>query len=101
MKKDVSNKSQSMNKENLITYVSELTGLSKADSTRSLEGLTQTIQEGLKGGKKINLSGFGTFSVTLQSEKKGRNPRTGEEITISATKRVRFQARKDLKENIS
>jgi DNA-binding protein HU-beta len=101
MKKTPEKNNQYINKENLIMHVSELTRLSKADSARALEAFAQAIQNGLKEEKKINLSGFGTFSVTLQAEKKGRNPRTGQEITIPATKRVKFQARKDLKENIS
>ena len=90
-----------INKRDLISSVTELTGLLKANSRQVLEGMIQVIQKGLKEGKTIRLSGFGIFSVSHRSAREGHNPRTGKKIKIPAMKRPKFKPGKTLKENIS
>ena len=90
-----------MNKDSLISSIAEISGLSKTDSTRALDGMVQSIQKGLKEGKKISLTGFGTFSVADRLAMDGRNPRTGESIKIPARKVPKFSAGKTLKEAIA
>lgn len=90
-----------INKRGLVDLVAELSGLSKANSTHVLDSMIQFIQEGLKEGKTIKLSGLGVFSVSHRSAREGRNPRTGRQIKIPAMKRPRFRPGKTLKENIS
>lgn len=102
MKKNTENKNQGvMNKEGLISSLAEISGLSKPDSIRALDGMIQSIQTGLNEGKKITLTGFGTFNVTTRPATKGRNPRTGESIEIPSKKVLKFSAGKTLKEAIS
>lgn len=102
MKKNTETKNHdTMNKDGLISSLAEISGLSKTDSTRALDGMIQSIQRGLKEGKKISLTGFGTFSVTARPATTGRNPRTGESIQIPPRNVLKFSAGKTLKEAIS
>ena len=86
-----------MNKSELITAIAEHANLTKADAGRALEGLTKTIETTLKAGDAITLVGFGTFDVKDRAERTGRNPQTGQEITIAATKVPSFKPGKTLK----
>lgn len=90
-----------MNKQSLIASIAELSGLSKADSLRALEAMIQSIQKGLKEGKKVSLVGFGSFSVSQRSAREGHNPLTGKTLKIPAKKYPKFKAGKMLKEAIS
>lgn len=90
-----------INKRDLVDSVTELTGLSKATATQVFEEMIQVIQEGLKAGKTIRVSGLGIFSVSHRSAREGHNPRTGKKIKIPAMKRPKFKPGKTLKENIS
>ena len=81
-----------MNKGELITAMAEKTGLSKADSEKALNAFMETTKECVKTGDKLALIGFGTFSVSERSARKGRNPQTGKEIEIPAKKVVKFKA---------
>jgi DNA-binding protein HU-beta len=90
-----------INKRGLIESIVKLAGLSKANSEQVLEGMIQVIQEGLKEGKTIRLSVLGIFSMLHRSTRKGRNPRTGEQIKIPTMKHPRFRPGKTLKVNIS
>lgn len=90
-----------MNKEELIAAIAEKTKFSKADSKKFLESYVDTISETLKAGDIVQLIGFGSFSVKKKSARKGRNPRTGEEINISASKRITFLAGKQLKDTVN
>lgn len=90
-----------MTKANLITEISEITGLSKADSTRALDGMLQSIQTELKKGNDVSVTGFGTFSVAQREARDGRNPRTGETLKIPAKKHTKFRAGKTLREAIA
>jgi DNA-binding protein HU-beta len=90
-----------LNKEGLISSLAEISGLSKSDSIRALDGMIQSMQMALKEGKKVTLTGFGTFNVIERAATKGRNPRTGESIEIPSKKVLKFSAGKTLKEAIS
>lgn len=90
-----------MNKNDLITSVAEKSGLTKADSTRAVEGVLQSITDCLKANEEVRLVGFGTFTVIKRPAGEGRNPRTGEKIKISASKQPKFRAGKGLKEAIA
>ena len=85
-----------MNKAELIEAVAKESGLSKADAKRALEAFVSTTTNALKTGDKVALVGFGSFSTSQRSERKGRNPQTGAEITIAAKKVVKFKAGAEL-----
>jgi DNA-binding protein HU-beta len=85
-----------MNKAELIDAMASASGLSKADAKRALDGFITSVQKSLKGGKKVSLVGFGSFTVAKRAARKGKNPRTGETINIPAKKAVRFKAGSDL-----
>jgi len=89
-----------MTKAELIEKVASDAGLSKADTTRVLDTTLNTIKKALKKNQKVTLVGFGTFSVSKRKARKGRNPRTGEEIKISAAKVPKFTSGKGLKDAI-
>lgn len=86
------------NKADLVDTVADKTGLTKKDSTAAVEAVVDSIQEFLAEGEKVQLIGFGTFEVRERAARKGRNPQTGEEIQIPATKVPAFKAGKNLKE---
>ena len=90
-----------MNKSELITAIAEYANLSKADAGRALDSLTKTIETTLKVGESVALIGFGTFEVKARAERSGRNPQTGEEITIAASKVPSFKAGKSLKDAVN
>ena len=90
-----------MNKNDLIAEVSDSTGLSKADATKAVDCVLDTITGALKGGTEVRLVGFGTFSVSQRAASEGRNPRTGERIQIPASKQPKFKAGKGLKEAVN
>jgi DNA-binding protein HU-beta len=90
-----------MNKSELIYAIAEHANLTKAEAGRALEGLTKTIETTLKAGDAITLLGFGTFAVKNRAERTGRNPQTGQEITIAATKVPTFKPGKTLKDAVN
>ena len=73
-----------MNKAELVEAIAKETGLTKAKSGEVVASIVNNITEALKNGEKVSLVGFGTWSTTKRAERKGRNPKTGEEITIKA-----------------
>ena len=87
-----------MTKEELIEKVASTAGLSKADASRVLGTILDSIKAALKKGQKVTLVGFGNFSVSKRKARKGRNPRTGEAIKIPSAKVPRFSAGKSLKD---
>ncbi|MBN6188592.1 HU family DNA-binding protein [Aneurinibacillus sp. BA2021] len=89
-----------MNKTELITKVSEVAELTKKDATKAVEAVFDAITEALKDGEKVQLIGFGNFEVRERAARKGRNPQTGEEIEIAASKVPAFKPGKALKEDI-
>ena len=89
-----------MNKNDLIAAVSENSELSKADATKAVDAVFDTISNTLKGGDEVRLVGFGTFSVRERSARTGKNPQTGATIQIAASKSVGFKAGKSLKDAV-
>ncbi|TLN23362.1 HU family DNA-binding protein [bacterium] len=90
-----------MTKSDLINALAEKTEVSKAAAKRFLDAFTDTVTDSLKGGDKVALVGFGTFSVSARKARKGRNPQTGKEMTIKASKAPKFKAGKALKDKVS
>ena len=90
-----------MNKSELINAIAEQGNLSKADAGRSLDALIKTIETTLKAGDSITLVGFGNFAVKDRAERTGRNPQTGQEITIAAAKVPSFKPGKGLKDAVN
>ena len=90
-----------MNKTELITLMSEKAQISKKDTGIALEAFMEVVKEELKKGEKVQLVGFGTFEVTERTERMGRNPQTGEEMLIKASKAPKFKAGKALKDFIN
>lgn len=88
------------NKADLVDKVADKTGLTKKDSNAAVEAVFDSIQEFLAEEEKVQLIGFGTFEVRERAARKGRNPQTGEEIQIPATKVPAFKAGKHLKEAV-
>ena len=75
-----------MKKNELIEAMVKKTGATKAATEKTLNAFVETVIEALKEGDRVQLSGFGTFEVRERAERKGRNPFTGEEMNIAATK---------------
>ncbi len=89
-----------MNKSELIDAIADSADLSKAAAGRALDAATDAIAKALGNGDTVALVGFGTFSISERAARKGRNPRTGEEIMISASKTPKFKAGKALKDAV-
>ena len=89
-----------MNKNDLIATVAETAGLSKGDATKAVDAVFDSIAASLKQGYEVRLVGFGTFTVSTRAASEGRNPRTGEKITIAASKQPKFKAGKGLKDAV-
>lgn len=87
-----------MNKQDLIATVADSSGLTKADASKAVEAVFDAITESLKKGGEVRLVGFGTFSVSQRKASTGRNPRTGETMTIAASNQPKFKAGKALKD---
>lgn len=90
-----------MNKTKLIAAVAEKTDLSKKDADAAVSAVLGAITDALKAGDKIQLVGFGTFEVRNRAAKQGRNPRTGETMTVPASKVPAFKAGKALKDAVA
>jgi DNA-binding protein HU-beta len=89
-----------MTKEEMIAMMAEKSGISKRQASDALEAFMNGIEGQLKSGNKVSFSGFGTFAVSERKARKGRNPQTGQTISIPATKVPVFRAGKNLKEAI-
>lgn len=89
-----------MNKKELIDSIAQKSGVKKVDADKVLSAYEQSIYETLKKGEKVTVVGFGTFTVKQSKERKGRNPKTGAEMTIPAKKSPKFVAGKLFKESI-
>ena len=90
-----------MNKTDLIDAVAEAAALSKADAGRAVDAVFDSVAGALKAGDKVSLVGFGTFLVRERAARQGRNPKTGETITIAAGKSPAFKAGKGLKDAVN
>ena len=90
-----------MNKNDLVAAVATAADISKGQSAKAIEGVFAAIGAALKRGDTVRLSGFGTFHVSKRDKSTGRNPRTGEPITIAAAKTPKFKAGKGLKDKVN
>ena len=90
-----------MNKTELIAAVAEKAEISKKDAEKAVMAFTDVVSEELVNGGKIQLVGFGTFEVSERPAREGRNPRTGETMTIAATKTPKFKVGKALKDMVN
>ncbi len=90
-----------MNKNDLVAAVTNTSGLSKADAVKAVDAVFDAIMVALKTGDEVRLVGFGTFNVTERAASEGRNPRTGEKITIPASRMPKFKPGKQLKDAIN
>ena len=90
-----------MNRVELIAAVAEAANLSKKDTEAALKAFTDVVAEELKNGGKVQLVGFGTFEVSERAAREGRNPKTGETMTIEASKAPKFKAGKALKDAVN
>ena len=89
-----------MNKVQLVEAVAAAGKLTKKDAEAAVNALTASIVDALKNGEKVQLVGFGTFEVKARGERKGRNPKTGAEIVIPASKAPVFSAGKSFKDAV-
>ena len=90
-----------MNKTQLIEAVAAAKNLKKKDAEAAVNATLEAITAALKAGEKVQLVGFGTFEVKERGERTGRNPKTGETITIAAAKHPTFTAGKALKDSVN
>jgi len=90
-----------MTKQQLIEAVSEKTGLGKTEVEAAVDSILGTIITALSSNDRVDLRGFGSFVVKEKKERQGRNPRTGEAITIPAKRDVGFKAGKELNEKLA
>ncbi len=89
-----------MSKAVLVEKIADKAKLTKVDADRALKAFISVVSESLKNGEDVPLVGFGTFSIVDRAEREGRNPLTGEAITIAAKKVVKFKPGKTLKEEV-
>lgn len=89
-----------MNKTELVSAVAELSEISKKDAAKAVDAVFETITNTLKTGERVQLIGFGNFEVRDRAARKGRNPQTGEEIQIAASKVPAFRAGKALRDAV-
>ena len=89
-----------MTKVELINAVAAQTGLKKKDAEAAVNSVFETIQTNLASGEKVQIVGFGTFGIKERAERQGRNPFSGETITIAASKHAVFTAGKALKDAV-
>ena len=90
-----------MTKQNLVNYIAEEAGLTKADAARALDAFMNGIVKGLKEEGKVTLTGFCTFAKQHKDARQGRNPRTGEAVTIPARNAVSIKAGSKLKDALN
>ncbi len=90
-----------MNKTELVAAMAKDTNLSKKDVEAVLKSFIDVVTDELKKGEKIQLVGFGTFEVSTRAAREGRNPQTGEPMTIEASKSPKFKAGKALKDVVN
>lgn len=89
-----------MNKAQLIDAMAAGAGLTKVDAKKALDAFVGATTDALKGGDRVALIGFGSFSVSERAERTGRNPQTGKEILIPAKKVVKFKAGAELSDAV-
>ncbi|MDR1801789.1 MAG: HU family DNA-binding protein [Lachnospiraceae bacterium] len=90
-----------MNKTELVAEIANEAGLSKKDAEKAVKAFIDVVTTQLKGGKKVQLVGFGTFEVSQRAAREGRNPQTGKTMKIAASKAPKFKAGKALKDAVN
>ena len=90
-----------MNRTELVAAMAEKSQLSKKDAESALKAFIDVVSEEMQKGEKIQLVGFGTFEVSERAAREGRNPQTGETMTIAASKSPKFKAGKALKDIVN
>ncbi len=90
-----------MNKQELVAAVAEKANMTKKEAAKAVEAVVEVVKEALAKGEPVRIIGFGTFMVRERGERRGRNPRTREEITIPARKAPVFKASSQLKELVN
>ena len=90
-----------MNKTELVAAIADKAGLSEKDAEKAVKAFTEVVGAELKKGGKVQLVGFGTFEVTKRAARTGRNPQTGAEMKIKASKAPKFSAGKALKDLVN
>jgi DNA-binding protein HU-beta len=90
-----------MNKAELVDAIAEKAGVTKKEADAVLSAVIETIVESVAGGDKVALVGFGSFEKRHRKEREGRNPKTGEAMTIAATSVPAFSAGKSFKEKVA
>ena len=89
-----------MNKAELISKLADDADITKQQANAAIDSFVESVTKTLKGGGKVTLVGFGTFSVSKRAARNGRNPQTGQVIKIKAKKVAKFKAGKELSERI-
>lgn len=90
-----------MNKAELVARVAEKSGVTKKDAEKAVAGVFAAVQEALAAGDRVQVLGFGTFEVKERAARIGRNPQTGEELQIAASRNPSFKPGKALKEAVN
>lgn len=90
-----------MNKQQLVKAMATEASITQDEATTALNGLLAAITKAMAEGQEVKLVGFGTFSVVARKERTGRNPKTGEAVTIPAKNVAKFKAGKDLQEAVN
>ncbi len=89
-----------MNKSELVTYIADRVGTTKADAERMVDAFMEAVTETLKKEGTVALTGFGSFSISHRKARTARNPRTGEVVNVPASKAPKFKAGKKLKDAV-
>ncbi len=90
-----------MNKSQLAEAAAERAGLSKGEATKALDAVLDSITSALRSGEKVSLTGFGTFEVRDRAARTARNPQTGQEMQVAASKAPAFKAGKGFKDAVN
>jgi len=90
-----------MTKTDLVNYIAEETGLTKADSSRAMEAMISGVVKGLKENQKVTLTGFATFNAKHKAATTARNPKTGATVPVAARTAVTIKAGSKLKEALN
>ncbi|HEX5760815.1 MAG TPA: HU family DNA-binding protein [Thermoanaerobaculia bacterium] len=88
-------------KADIVARIADNAGLSRKQAADAYDAVVESFSDALRRGDSVKLPGFGSFSVSERTARKGRNPRTGETLTIRASKGVRFKAGKELRDALN
>jgi len=89
-----------VNKKAIAAKISRDAGISYLQAEKAFNAMIEGIKNSLEKGKRVTFSGFGSFEIKKSKARKGRNPKTGEEISVPKKKRVKFNPSKKLKDNL-